>query len=129
MVPAGQRVYEPLAYQPQGLGGRRAVLHLATNDPDRPEIDIPYFSEGEQPIPDLQVMNQKSWTEVSNSSVIDLGTVLMNGHESRVDLTLRNIGTDDLTGVKVSVEGEHAADFEFTGSVPRNAGARGLVAE
>lgn len=117
-VPAGQRIYQALAYQPQGLGGRRAVLHLSTNDPDRPEIDIPYFSEGEQPIPDLQVMNQKTWSEIAKDSVIDLGAVLMSGHENRVDLLLRNVGTDDLTGVKVSVEGEHAADFEFTGNVP-----------
>lgn len=117
-VPAGQRVYQSLAYQPQGLGGRRAVLHLTTNDPDRPEIDIPYFSEGEQPIADLQVMRLNAWSEVANNSVIDLGAVLMNGHESRVDLSVRNVGTDDLTGVKLSVEGEHAADFELTGTVP-----------
>lgn len=117
-VPAGQRIYQALAYQPQGLGGRRAVLHLSTNDPDRPEIDIPFYSEGEQPVPDLQVMNQKPWSEIAKDSVIDLGKVLMNGHESRVDLYIRNVGTADLTGVKVSVEGEHAADFEFTGNVP-----------
>jgi len=66
----------------------------------------------------LQVVNHKTWNEVARSSVIDLGAVLMSGHESRVDLLLRNVGTDDLTGVKVSVEGEHAADFEFTGNVP-----------
>ncbi len=107
----------PVHFQPRGPGGSIASLHLLSNDPDHPVIDIPLYGVGQTPAPRLTV-NYNSVLGALPTTPLDFGSVLEGGHTADRYLQLINVGTADLTNLVLTFEGPNAADFALTDPVP-----------
>ena len=116
-----------LDFQPQGPGGRIASLHLLSNDPDHPVIDIPLYGVGQTPVPHLSV-NAYDVTlgTLYPTTPLDFGSILEGGHVADRNLQFVNSGTATVTDLVATIEGSAAADYELitkpTESVGRSGG-------
>jgi len=95
-------------------GPRTAVLHVASNDPDKNPFDINLtgFSLPVGPLPNIVIEIPKGSAVPSGGSK-NLGTVAA-GKKLNATFTVHNNGNANLTGTAVSVTGPNAAEFKVT---------------
>lgn len=98
-------------FSPASGGPKSAVLHIASNDPDENPFEL--LLEGIGLDPEIfvsQASTHGPGPELVDGVVIGFGECLPDGSGSRM-FTIANDGDGDLSGVLVSVSGEHADDF------------------
>lgn len=112
--PAGSTTFT-VRFAPLSTGVKNAALHIASNDADENPFDILLSGTGVVPAPEI-VVEQPAETDLIDGGSKGFGNVAVN---STADLifTIRNMGTANLTGVSVSVDGTDAGQFTVT-SVP-----------
>ncbi|MBU45750.1 MAG: hypothetical protein CMN76_21260 [Spirochaetaceae bacterium] len=103
-----------VTFQPTVDGSKSATLTLETNDPDHPayEIDLVGTSTPE-PQPMIQI-EHNSTDYTSGGSIPTFGTVWPGDVSTSKGVIIRNIGTETLTGLSVSVGGSDSSQFVRT---------------
>jgi hypothetical protein len=95
-----------IRYTPTAAGLKTAALHLANNDPTKNPFDISLLGGVD---PDIAV-EYPTGTLVPSGTTIDLGNVLQGQSGTRTG-AIRNTGTSDLAGLKVTIDGPNASEF------------------
>ena len=93
------------------LGGtRQATASLASNDPDSSPFVIALTGQAIA-FPRLAIEQPVGNPLFHEQSSVDFGNAIFGGTPADVTFTLRNSGTDVLTGLNASFAGTHATDF------------------
>ena len=100
-ISPGERQDIGIVFRPNYQGIVRGKLTVRTNDPERPEVDLPLIGEARISPP---------ITEILNGDRIDFGNVAIGKHE-KDDLLLWNRGGTPFT-VQTYVVGDEAGEFE-----------------
>ncbi len=113
LTPGNSRTFT-ITFEPTVDGSKTATLTIETNDPDFPafELDLVGTSTPE-PQPMIQI-EHNSVDYTSGGSIPTFGTVWPDDVSSSKSITVRNIGTDTLTGLDVSISGTNASQFVRT---------------
>ncbi len=107
VTPGGSATFD-VTFTTFAVGTRTAAIHIASNDFDENPFDINLSASGIGP---EIVVEQPSGTGLTdNSSTVVYGSVLIGAPVVKT-FTIRNIGTDDLTGLVVTKDGTNAASF------------------
>ncbi|MCX6879010.1 MAG: choice-of-anchor D domain-containing protein, partial [Verrucomicrobia bacterium] len=99
-----------VTFAPGAAGSRTAALHLASNDADENPFDISLTGTGVA-VPEIAVEQPAGTNLSAGSASIDCGRVILGSTSGAFTITVKNIGTADLTGLAVSKDGTNAADF------------------
>ncbi|MCF7674168.1 MAG: choice-of-anchor D domain-containing protein [Akkermansiaceae bacterium] len=99
-----------VTFTPTAAGSRSAVIHVASNDPDENPFDINLTGTGVG-IPEIAVEQPVDNDLTEGSTSIDCGTTTIGSSSSPVVFTVRNTGTDNLTGLSLSIDGSDPDDF------------------
>ena len=92
-------------------GPRTAAIHIASNDADENPFDIALTGTGVAPPAPEIVVEQPAGTGLTDGSAdIAFGSVDTGASAART-FTIKNTGTADLTGLAVTKNGTHNADF------------------
>lgn len=111
-IPAGTDAVFVVRFAPTDGGSRSATLSLASNNP----TDNPFLVGlgGLATVaPDLSIELPAGNPLFSSQSLAEFGNVDLGGTPKDIAFTLRNSGTDTLTGVTPSFTGPNAADFSI----------------
>lgn len=112
VAPGGSTTFI-VQFAPKGSGTRTANLRIASNDADEDPFDI--VLAGVVFAADIAV-EQPVGNELTNGSTADFGPVEL-GLCASIDFTVRNVGTTDLTGLGIIIDGENPGDFiDFSSS-------------
>lgn len=107
-VSPGDSTSLTVTFTPSAVGARSAALHIPSNDSDESPFDISLSGTG---ISGEIVIEQPSGTNlVDGGSTIAYGTT-PPGTPLVKTFTVRNVGTQDLTGLAVTKDGASAASF------------------
>ncbi|WP_395736406.1 beta strand repeat-containing protein [Prosthecobacter sp.] len=96
-----------IRFAPTTSGAKTAQLRLASNDADENPFII-NLSGSAAIAPEISV--EKSGTVLALNAVVNVGST-SPGSSSNVTLTIRNLGSANLTGLTMSTSGDAAADF------------------
>jgi hypothetical protein len=108
-----------VTFTPSAMGTRTAVLSIASNDANENPFEISLTGSGN--FPEIEVEEPAGSGLTDERSTIQFGTLFRAQSEIRT-FTVRNSGTEDLTGLSLSVSGTHAVEF-----VAGNLGALSLA--
>ncbi|MCP5532388.1 MAG: choice-of-anchor D domain-containing protein [Akkermansiaceae bacterium] len=122
IVPAGGQTSVEITFDPLATGGRSAVLEISSNDPANGLFRISLAGTGNPPpvtaVPEIAVETSGGSGLVSGAATLDFGSVLPGASSTTTMLTVRNVGTADLTGLAIAVSGANSADFIVQSPVP-----------
>ena len=100
-----------MTFLPSASGPRTAAFHIASNDADENPFDIAVAGTGVAPPAPEIVVEQPAGTGLTDGSAgIAFGNVDTGASAART-FTIKNTGTADLTGLAVTKNGTHNADF------------------
>jgi uncharacterized membrane protein len=105
--PSGSTTFT-VQFTPSALGTRTAAIHIASNDADENPFDIALSGTGIAPEIVIEYPTGISLTDGVSTLTLpstDIGSV------GNITVTLRNTGTATLTGISISKDGEHSAEF------------------
>ncbi|MEO7101592.1 MAG: choice-of-anchor D domain-containing protein [Luteolibacter sp.] len=108
----GESTTVDVLFTPISVGTKNAILHIFSNDSDENPFDIKLVGNGIA-VPDLVVSQADGTLLTSGAPAISLGSANVGTDGSTKLLTLRNIGTADLTGLGVVTDGNSARDFSI----------------
>jgi hypothetical protein len=97
-------------FTPSVAGARSATLQIASNDDDENPFNIGVSGTGII-APEIQILDD-TINLLDGVSTLAFGTVVTGGVSNRI-ITIRNVGSANLTGISLSLVGTNAADFSF----------------
>ncbi|MCB1231391.1 MAG: VCBS repeat-containing protein [Verrucomicrobiae bacterium] len=98
-----------LDFSPLANGNRSASLHLASNDEDENPFDVSLSGTGLSP---EIIVEQPVGNELTdNAATIDFGSQNLAGGSVNQTFTVRNTGNQNLTGLAITIDGNHPNDF------------------
>ena len=104
-----------VSFAPGAAGTRTAAIHIANNDSNENPFDINLTGTGSAiPAPEIAV-EQPVGTDIADAGSKDFGSVNV-GSNTPLTFTIKNTGSADLTGLTITKDGTHAADFTVTSS-------------
>ncbi len=109
IAPGGSSFFT-IRFAPMLGGTRQATASLASNDPD----DNPFvvaLTGAAIAFPNLSIEQPAGNPLFHDQSSVDFGNVYFGGNPADMTFTLRNTGTDVLTGITPVIAGTNAADF------------------
>lgn len=109
IAPGGNGFFT-LRFAPTLGGLRQAVASLTSNDPNDSPFVIALTGQASA-YPRMTIEQPASNPLFHQQSSVDFGNAILNGTPADVTFTLRNAGTDVLTGISPTLAGTHAADF------------------
>ncbi|MEM7392869.1 MAG: choice-of-anchor D domain-containing protein, partial [Verrucomicrobiota bacterium] len=118
----GETTTVTLTFTPAAFGPRSAALHIASNDSDENPFDIAL--SGSAAAPEIAVEQPPGSNLVDGVSSVDFGPIVL-GTTNTLIVTVRNLGNANLTGLNVSLDGVHAADFTAVRNGPAGAAPGG----
>ncbi|MFO1529753.1 MAG: M36 family metallopeptidase, partial [Kiritimatiellia bacterium] len=101
-----------LVFSPLDVGMKTAAVHIASNDPDEDPYDMLVTGTGvAAPFdsPEI-VVEQPAGVVFPDGGVKTFGNIFV-GESKTLDFSLSNIGTVDLTGLQMNINGPDAAMF------------------
>lgn len=101
-------------FAPTVAGAANATLHVASNDPDESPYDITLTGTGFVPAPEVAVQFPKGSNLTDGTAKINLGKVKATKSGTAKTFTIKNLGTANLTGLKLTKNGKNAAEFIVT---------------
>jgi Abnormal spindle-like microcephaly-assoc'd, ASPM-SPD-2-Hydin len=103
-----------VAFTPVAAGSRVATLRIASNDADENPFDISLSGSGVAVLaPEIVVEEPAGTNLVDDSAVLSFGNAGIGTRLFKI-VTVRNTGTANLTGLGITLGGEHPADFSTT---------------
>jgi uncharacterized protein YkwD len=110
LAPAAETTFT-VTFTAANSGDRTATLRIASNDADENPFDVQLAGTSTAP-PSLSeiTIEQPGGSALTSGGTVHFGTKMLNDDEVRT-FTIRNDGTENLTGISLSVTGAHAADF------------------
>lgn len=109
-LPPGASTTFRIFFQPAAAGPRTASIHLASNDADENPFDIALSGIGIA-MPDIAVSRSNLTGLIGGTSVIGFGNTQLGATSATETLTINNIGTASLSGLKLTLAGSHPSDF------------------
>ncbi|MBN8458818.1 MAG: DUF2271 domain-containing protein [Verrucomicrobia bacterium] len=106
---AGASTTFTIAFGPGAAGSRTAAIHIASNDADENPFDITLTGTGLTP--EIAVEQPSGNGLTDNGAAVSCGTGEVGKAETPLVFNVRNLGTASLTGLTLSKDGAHAADF------------------
>ena len=103
----GENTEIEITFAAGGLGTRNAQLSIASSDPDEAPFLINLTAAG-QGIPEIDLEQPAGTPVYSGGASIDFGIVGLGSSSAAKIFTVNNPGTDFLTGLAVTVEGNHS---------------------
>lgn len=97
-----------VTFTPSAAGTRRAILGIASNDTNENPFEISLIGTGS--LPEIEVEQPAGSGLTDGASSVQFGTQFRTRSEIRT-FTVRNSGTEDLTGLELRFSGTHAAEF------------------
>jgi hypothetical protein len=114
IIEAGDTATMTIAFKPTAPELRKATLKLASNDADEDPFDISLSGQGMVEGPNLIVERSGSRALTSTESNIAFGTLAIGVTGTAKTFVIRNTGTLELEGIRLSLTGSHAGDFILT---------------
>ncbi len=114
VVPNGTTTFT-VRFAPTSVGAKNAALHIANNDSDENPFDITITGTGTVVVvgaPEIAVA-QPVGSNINDGGSKNFGSVLV-GTNTSLTFTITNLGTADLTGLAINLEGADAAMFTVT---------------
>ncbi|MBN2158602.1 MAG: choice-of-anchor D domain-containing protein [Spirochaetes bacterium] len=104
-----------VTFTPGALGVRRAIMTIASNDPDEALYTINLTGNGEPvPVPDINV--QVALVDYASGSMYDFGSVMLGNSGLAITFTIENLGTAPLSlTLPMSLGGLNPTDFILIG--------------
>lgn len=109
-VASGASTTFVVRFAPGATGARSAAFHVASNDADENPFDVAISGTGTTPVPEIAVEQPSGTGLTDGASSINYGSVAIGTPLVRT-FTIRNPGTDTLTGLAVTKDGAHSADY------------------
>ncbi len=109
IAPGGSSTFT-VRFTPAIGGTREATASLSSNDPDDNPFIVALTGSAEA-VPNLSIEQPVGNPLFHDQSSVDFGNVMLGGDPAEVTFTLRNSGTDTLTGISPVITGLNAADF------------------
>lgn len=109
-VAAGGSTTFTVTFTPSAAGTRTAAIHLASNDANESPFDINLTGVGGA-VPEIAVEQPVGTNLTDGTASISCGSSTLGNPTSVVTVTIKNPGTADLTGLAITKDGTHAADF------------------
>ncbi len=97
-------------FNPASAGLRNATLHVASNDADESSFEIPLTGTGIA-APEISITLKGGSPLTDEKTFINFGNGLLAKSGKPKILTITNQGTATLTGLRVTKNGLHSADF------------------
>lgn len=113
-LPGGAGTDFTVKFKPTASGRRTAKLQIVSNDGDENPFDIALVGSGLAAGPEIVVMQPLGSHLTDGTSKKSFGTVKVGKASTPKTFTIQNAGTGNLTGISVSLEGKHAADYMVT---------------
>jgi hypothetical protein len=113
-VAAGGSTTFIVRFAPSATGAKSATLHVVSNDPDESPYDITLTGTGFIPAPEVTVQFPKGSNLTDGSAKINLGKVKVKKSGTAKTFTIKNLGTANLTGLKLTKNGKNSKDFIVT---------------
>jgi uncharacterized delta-60 repeat protein len=106
-LPTGASATFTVMFTPAALGARSAAIHIGNNDLNENPFDIALTGTGTAP---EIVVEQPIGTDVPDGGSRSFGSIAVGG-VTNLTFTIKNLGTADLTGLGITVNGADAAMF------------------
>jgi uncharacterized membrane protein len=108
----GAKASFKVSLKPNAAGSRSASAKIVSNDPDNSAFEILLEGSG-RPVPILAIEQNGAWLQ---NGVVkkSMGRINLGSASASEMITLKNVGTATLTGLKVSKTGNDASDFHLT---------------
>ena len=106
-------------FKPTATGSRNATLRVASNDANESSFDISLRGTGTStPIvtsPEIAIQRAGGGNLTDGSSSANFASTKVGNPSSAQTFTIRNLGNANLTGLALSKNGAHSADFTVSG--------------
>ncbi|MES2657250.1 MAG: choice-of-anchor D domain-containing protein [Verrucomicrobiota bacterium] len=102
-----------IQFTPGSVGSKAAAIQIASNDGDEPLFDLTLTGTAFVNVPEISV-KQGSPELVDGVSKLSFGTVVIGKTSTVKTFTIKNTGKANLTGLAITKNGTHAADFIVT---------------
>ncbi len=115
-------------FAPVSAGVKTAALHIASNDSDENPFDITITGTGTVVVvgaPEIAV-EQPLGANINDGGNKDFGSVLV-GTNTSLTFTIKNLGTAELTGLNIVINGADAAMFTVTTNAVAPVGSNGAT--
>ncbi len=109
LVP-GESTQIQISFLPQSAGTKSAAIHIASNDPDENPFHINLSGNGVTS-PRITVSKADGTNLTGGTGILSHGSVKLGSSGTSQVITIRNSGTADLTGISITADGNHPADF------------------
>ncbi|MEO6476132.1 choice-of-anchor D domain-containing protein [Luteolibacter sp.] len=103
-----------ITFKPTAPGNRSAALHIASNDADEAPFDIALAGIGIA-VPEIAVERSNETNLADGASTVSFSAINLGSTSAAETLTIRNPGTANLTGIAITLDGEHSSDFIIDG--------------
>lgn len=123
-VAAGAGTTFTLTFAPTTNGTKTAAIHIASNDDDEASFDLNVTGVGSPPESDIEIRQPDATVLVDGTSTKAFGSVQVGATKDLV-FTLNNTGTEELSGVAVSLDGTDASEFSVTATPTATVAAAG----
>ena len=107
-----------IQFEPSASGSRSAMLNVLSNDPDEAPFEINLSGTG-NPATEIAVASGGADLADGATAPVDYGLVSVNSTKD-VTFTVSNIGSLDLTGLTVTLDGANADQFSITAPLAVN---------
>jgi uncharacterized membrane protein/subtilisin-like proprotein convertase family protein len=111
VAPAGSTTFT-VRFTPTSAGLKSATVQIASNDADERPFDIPLNGFGVTPLAEIAIA-QPLGTNVADGGSRSFGTVAL-GSSNSLSFSITNLGSADLIGLRITVDGPDAAMFKVT---------------
>ena len=114
-----------VTFSPTAAGLRTGTLRIHSNSPMHRSFNIYLEGNGMTTAAPLITVDQPAGTGlISGTSKVDFGSAL-KGSTNMLTFTIGNVGTADLTGLAVTVDGLNSSEFTVTPPTDTTVAARG----
>ena len=110
-----KQVIFTVRFDASGFGTKTATLHIASSDPDENPFNINLKGFAEDP--EIAV-DQPPYFDLPSGFSTDFGSAKLGSSSSRV-FQVRNVGSTDLTGLGIAIDGANPGDFVVISILPR----------
>jgi uncharacterized delta-60 repeat protein len=106
---AGESTTVTISFTPSAVGIRSAALSISSNDADENPYDIAL--SGRTAAPEIAVEQPLGTGLTDGSGTTTLPATVVGASSAATTFTIRNTGTAELSGISITKDGTHAADF------------------
>lgn len=113
LIPGASTTFT-VSFKPTKTGNRTATISIASNDASDNPFTFTAKGKGTAPAPDITVEQPVKTILVNGTSSMAFGTAVVGKAGRILTFTVRNDGSAELTGLKLSAAGKHPNDFILT---------------